>query len=136
MKTTMNTNTIAFQVNDYLADNDKLYQDWYQGLSSPTTETSTVQYARLPSVAAIKSSFQQWFEENEVWLRQKICVEWDYPRKRQESQTSEMLVIALTADGLTALLPIPVAATLATVTILVVENRLDVLCAGGGSSDD
>ena len=129
-------NTIESQVDDYLANNDKLYQDWYQGLSSPTTETSTIQYASLPSVAAIKSSFQQWFEENEAWLRQKICVEWDYPSKRQESQTSEMLVIALTADGLTALLPIPVAATLATATLLVVENRLDVLCAGGGSGDD
>ena len=89
---------------------------------------------RLPSIAAIKTSFQKWFEENEAWLRQKICVEWDYLRKWQESQTSEMLIIALTADGLTALLPIPVAATLATVTILVVENRLDILC--GGSGDD
>lgn len=133
----MNTNTIASQVNDFLSDNDKLYKDWYQGLSSPTTDTSTIQYARLPSIAAIKTSFQNWFEENEGWLKQKICVEWDYPRKRLESQTAEMLVIALTADGLTALLPIPVAATLATITILVVENRLDALCSGNtGESDD
>jgi hypothetical protein len=132
----MDTKTIASQVNDYLSDNDKLYQDWYQGLSSPTTDTSTIQYARLPSVATIKTNFQNWFEENEAWLKQKICVEWDYPHKRLESQTAEMLVIALTADGLTAMLPIPVAATLATVTILVVENRLDALCAGTGESNN
>ena len=63
-------------------------------------------------------------------------MEWYYPRKRQEFHNAEMLIIAMTADGLTALLLIPVAATLATVTILVVENRLDVLYVGKGGDDD
>ena len=134
----MDTKTITTQINDYLSDNDKLYKDWYQSLNLPTADASTVQYARLPSIATIKANFQKWFEENQAWLKQKICMEWDYPRKRQESQTAEMLIIALTADGLTALLPIPAAATLATATILVIENRLDALCIDktGESNND
>ncbi len=80
-------------------------------------------------MAAIKQRFQKWFEANRDWLQQKNCVEWGYSRKKNGFQTTEMLVVALTADGLTAALPIIPTATLAAMIILVGERYLDNLCA-------
>jgi len=111
----------------YLSDESKLYQDWYHGLNPQTPDPSTVPFASLPSVGAVKQRFQKWVEKNHAWLKQKICVEWGYSRKHEKFQTQEMLIIALTADGLTAALPIP-SATLAAMSILVAERHLDKMC--------
>ncbi|HEC85855.1 MAG TPA: hypothetical protein ENI48_11525 [Thioploca sp.] len=116
-------------IETYLADETKLYQDLFQGLNPQTGDSSTIQFASLPSIAAIKLRFQKWFEANQDWLQQKICVEWGYSRKKNGFQTTEMLVVALTADGLTAALPIIPTATLAAMIILVGERYLDNLCA-------
>jgi len=112
----------------YLTDETKLYQDWYQGLNPQTGDPTTIPFASLPSVGAVKQRFQNWVEKNQGWLKQKICVDWGYSRKHEKFQTQEMLIIALTADGLTAALPIPTA-TLAAMTILVAERHLDKMCA-------
>ena len=112
----------------YLSDETKLYQDWYQGLNPQTGDPSTVKFASLPSVDAVKQRFEKWVEKHQGWLKQKICVDWGYSRKHEKFQTQEMLIIALTADGLTAALPIPTA-TLAAMTILVMERHLDKMCS-------
>jgi len=112
----------------YLSDETKLYQDWYQGLNPVKGDPSTVKFASLPSVDAVKQRFEKWVEKHQGWLKQKICVDWGYSRKHEEFQTTEMLIIALTADGLTAALPIPTA-TLAAMTILVMERHLDKMCS-------
>ena len=111
----------------YLSDETKLYQDWYQGLNPVKGDPSTVKFASLPSVDAVKQRFEKWVEKHQGWFKQKICVDWGYSRKHEEFQTTEMLIIALTADGLTAALPIPTA-TLAAMTILVMERHLDKMC--------
>jgi hypothetical protein len=128
-KTTMDQAQQAL-IKTYLSDEAKLYQDWFQGINPPSGDPTTIQYASVPSVAAMKARFDKWFEQHQPWLKQKICVEWGYSRKHEEFQTTEMLVIALTADGLTAALPIPTA-TVAAMTILVAERYLDKLCAEG-----
>ena len=112
----------------YLSDESKLYQDCYQGFNPQTGDPSTVPFASLPSVGAVKQRFKKWFEKNQDWLKQKNCVEWGYSRKHEKFQTKEMLIIALTTDGLTAALPLP-NATLAAMTVLVAEHYLDHLCA-------
>jgi S1-C subfamily serine protease len=111
----------------YLSDESKRYQDWYQGLNPQTGDPSTIPFASLPSMGAVKQRFQKWVEKNQAWLKQKICVEWGYSRKHEEFQSHEMLILSLTADGLTTALPIPTA-TLAAMTILVAEHYLDNLC--------
>ncbi|MEK8021534.1 MAG: hypothetical protein VSS75_032060 [Candidatus Parabeggiatoa sp.] len=110
----------------YLSDETKRYQDWYQGLTPPG-DPNTVQFSSQSSIEAIKERFPKWVEKHQAWLKQKICVEWGYSRKHEGFQTTEMLIIALTADGLTAALPIPTA-TLAAMTILVAEHHLDKIC--------
>ena len=111
----------------YLSDETKRYQDWYQGLT-PSGDPNTVQFSSgSSSIEGLKQRFQKWVEKHQAWLKQKICIEWGYSRKHQEFQTTEMLIIALTADGLTAALPIPTA-TLAAMTILVAERHLDKIC--------
>ena len=112
----------------YLADETKRYQDWYQGLNSVKGDTSTVKFSSQLSVDDMKLRFQKWVEKHQGWLKQKICVEWGYSRKHEEFQSTEMLIVALTADGLTTALPIPTA-TLAVMTILVAERHLDKMCA-------
>jgi hypothetical protein len=112
----------------YLSDETKLYQDWYQGLNPVKGDPNTVPFASLPSTSIIKQIFQKWVEKNQAWLKQKICVEWGYSHKHEEFQTAEKLIIAMTADGLTAALPIPTA-TLATMTILVAEHYIGKMCA-------
>ena len=112
----------------YLSDETKRYQDWYQGLNPVQSDSNTIQFAKPPSLEAIKQRFQKWVEKNQAWLKQKICIEWGYSRKHKNFQTTETLIIAMVADGLTTALPISTA-TLATLTILVTEHYLDKLCA-------
>ncbi len=114
-------------IKTYLSDETKLYQDWYQGLNPVQSDSSTIQFASQPSIESVKLRFQNWVTKNQGWLKQKICVDWGYSRKHEKFQTMEMLIVALTADGLTAALPLPTA-TLATMTILVAERHLDKMC--------
>jgi len=111
----------------YLSDETKLYQDWYQEISQAKHESYMVPYAiSPPSLEEIKQRFKNYFLEKQKFFRQEICIEWDYPRKKEEYSNIALLIAAL-ADYF-------VAAGLATITVLVLEGYLDRLCTD--SSED
>jgi hypothetical protein len=105
----------------YLANETKLYQDWYKIIHPPKGDTDTLEVAPPLSLDTLKKRFKQWFEEQQEIWREKICIEWDYPRKRKEYNDIEQLIAALVdfvaTDGI------------ALICILVIEGYLDRLCA-------
>ncbi len=112
----------------YLSDETKLYQDWYKEISQDKPDQYVIPYAipKPPSPEENKQRFKNYFLEKQEIFKQKICIEWDYPRKRKEYHAVERLIAAL-ADFF-------VAVGLATITVLVIEGYLDHLCTD--SSDE
>ncbi len=113
-------------IETYLVDETKMYQDWYKGLQQGQSESSMTPFAaKLPSNDSIIKRFQSWLDQYKDFLKTKICVKWEYQRKKAESQSQKFLISAL-ADALT-LLGIPTA--LATSSWLVIKGHLDHICA-------
>jgi len=117
---------IETKINEYLADETKLYQDWYAGL----TQTEESQYATEVGVdlklPALKEMYEGWFKQQMPVFKQKLCP--PYCQKRQEYQNQETLLIAALADILSVTLTgIPIN-SVAAAAILVATKRLDNLC--------
>lgn len=60
------------QIEAYLADEDKLMNDWYQALGQPDTGTDVRRFA---GPGKIREIFDKWFEANRSVLV-KICDKW------------------------------------------------------------
>jgi len=123
-------NKIEQTVEEYLSNPTKLYQDWYTGFNQ--IETEEKQYAikvgvSIPPVDKIKALFDDWFNESQKFLKDKLCGEWAYCQKKEEFAQHEAQSIAILADFLSLISPIPIN-TIATATILRVEKYLDRLC--------
>ena len=113
---------IESQVNEYLSDETKLYQDWYTGLFQEGEQYAT-QVGVIPDFAEIKRLFEKWFNKQRSALK-GLCG--DYCQKKQE-KLQEPLLIASVVDGLTVLVGIPFN-IVAVATILVLGKFLDRLC--------
>jgi hypothetical protein len=118
---------IESQINEYLSDDTKLYQDWYTAVTQAKTESKqyTTQVGVIPDVDELKRLFEKWFRKQRETLK-KLCVE--YCQKREQIKEHESLLIAGVADVLTVVFvgtPVNVAAI---ATILVVGKYLDRLC--------
>lgn len=63
-------------------------------------------------------------------LRQRLCVEWDYCRVRQDARWENDLDLAVTVLGVLSsrVLHLPIPADLALITTIVVKRGLDVFC--------
>jgi hypothetical protein len=63
-------------------------------------------------------------------LRQRLCVEWDYCRVRQDARWDDDLTLALAVLGALSrpVLHLPVAADLLLISSLVVKRGLDLFC--------
>ena len=118
-KLTMNQET---QINTYLTDETKLYQDWYTTLAQTA---ATKQMGSLPSLDELKQIFEQWLEQQKPIITAKLCSE--YCQKRQQLQNQESLLIAAVADTLTIAFVMPIN-SLAVAVILVTKKRLDEFC--------
>jgi len=113
-------------IETYLMDETKMYQDWYQGLQQGLSESSMIPFsAELPSNESIIKRLQAWFDQYKDLLTTKICGEWEYRRKKTESQSKKFLISAL-ADALTVF---GIPSALATSAWLVIKGRLDNICA-------
>jgi len=117
------------QIQQYLANQDKLYQDWYMTYGQPTESSKATEQVRaIPSTEGIKKLFAKFYSSIETTLRQKICGDWCYCEKRSEYQQDREKFIAVIADVLSMILPMPVN-SLTTAVILYEEKFLDKLCA-------
>jgi len=113
-------------IETYLADETQMYQDWYKGLQQGQSESSMTPFAaKLPSNENITKRFQGWFTQHKELLKVKICIEWEYQRKKPEFHKKELLISSI-ADAL-ALLGIP-ANVIATAAWLVIKGHLDHIC--------
>ncbi len=113
----------------YLSNETKLYQDWYKQINQIEDDSDLVLFASLPSHEGIKKRFKKWFDENREFLREEICIKWEYPRRRSKFQKTQQIIIAVLVDCLAVSLSIPTTNAVTIVTILFVGGYLDDLCA-------
>ena len=102
-----------------------MYQDWYKGLQQGQSESSMTPFVKLPSNENITKRFQVWFDQYKELLKVKICIEWEYQRKKPEFHKKDLLISSI-ADAL-ALIGIP-ANVIATSAWLVIKGHLDRIC--------
>ena len=123
----MASDTVAL-VTSYLADETKLYQDWFQTMNAQN-EQDIVEFAEFPSLESLKKRFEDWFQSQQHLLKQKICQEWGYREKKKTFEDREALIIAISVDCLVVIFGIPTTNILTIGTILVINGYLERLCS-------
>jgi hypothetical protein len=117
---------IEAQINDYLSDETKLYQEWYSGLRSTDKSQYTKQVSVIPPLAELKHLCESWINQQKPVLQNKLCP--SYCQRLQQLQEHEPLLIAAIADILTiAFTGIPLN-SIAVAVILVTINYLEQFC--------
>jgi len=124
----MDKQEIEKTVEAYLADETKLYQDWYRSVSPIEDDPDTILFAESPSQESLKQRFRRWFDANKAELREGICVKWNYPEKRENFKDKKLLIIAILVDVLAGFLFLPSTNTMTMIVILVSDGYLDKLC--------
>jgi hypothetical protein len=121
----MNPKEKELQIEIYLSNEDKLYQDWYTGLFETSEDAPyTTEVGIIPEREELKRFFEKWFNNQKEKLK-KLCVDYCQKRSQQNQQT---LLIASVADSLSFVVvgfPVNIVAT---ATILVAGKFLDRLC--------
>jgi len=114
---------IESQIDNYLSDEEKLYQDWYTGLFEKTEDDQyKTEVGVIPNLTELNQLFEKWFKKQQDVLK-NLCG--DYCQNKQQKPS---FLTAVVTDGLGILLgSIPVN-TPATATILVAGKYLDRLC--------
>jgi hypothetical protein len=110
----------------YLADETKLYEAWYTGLTQTEDSEYTQKVSVIPPLEELKKLCLNWIQQQQAALKPKFCEK--YRHLRKEFQHQETLLIAGVADSLSVVftgLPINL---LAVATILVSEKHLDQMC--------
>jgi len=129
----MQTTSTDDLINLYLADETKLYQDWYASVQPQSADPDTTQFGINESLEELKQRFIRWWQHSVETdtqrlqlLKDKLCKKW---LELKEYERVHVL-IAIVLDILAALhFPhsVPVA------TILVTSGYLTKLCAGCNS---
>lgn len=113
------------QIEEYLSDETKLYQDWYTGLFEESEDAQyTTEVGVMPDLDKLKQFFEKWFKKQQTFLK-KVCD--DYCQHKQQQQQPSLLAAAIT-DSLGVFVgnfPINLPAT---ATILVAGGYLDHIC--------
>jgi hypothetical protein len=113
------------QIEAYLADEEKLFGDWYRGLGQPDFDPDMIPVGISPKTEKIKKIFNDWLEKNKNTLKAGICSEWKELLKQEVVSVS---MIAMLADTLGTLhFPIPVNVTAAS-AILLTRVGIEHLC--------
>jgi len=74
----MNSKNRQLQIENYLSNEDKLYQDWYTGLFETSEEAQhTTEVGVIPDRDELKKLFEKWFNNQKENLK-KLCVDYDY----------------------------------------------------------
>ena len=129
----MQTTSTDDLINVYLADETKLYQDWYASVQPQSADPDTTQFGIKESLDELKQRFIQWLQnsiekdsQRLQLLKDQLCKKWLVLKKHE----SASVLVQLVSDILTKLKlpfllnPLPVA------TILVLSDVfLTDLCA-------
>ena len=112
----------------YTQDEEAAYRDWYVAHRQIETGVPGSEVA-LPSLEQMKLSFMQWLTEKHSVLRKLICVDWNYPARRQSPGFDDAVTIAvalsewlLARQGL--VLPAPLC-----VAVILSRRGLDAFCS-------
>lgn len=120
------TPEIEAKITCYLNDENRLYQDWYKGLSETQGSQYSQEVAKIPSLQELKALSEGWVKKNSSLLKDKLCPL--YCEKRQQLFGQEALLIGLIADALPLISPnIPIN-SIAVSVILVTRYSLENLC--------
>ncbi len=114
------------KINEYLADETKLYQDWFTGLTQTEESQYTKEVAVMPKLSQLKDMYEGWFKKQMPVIKEKLCP--PYCQKRQEYKDQETWLIAAVADILTITFTGMPMNCVAVSVILVTTKRLDRFC--------
>ncbi|MDM8564049.1 hypothetical protein QUF74_00175 [Candidatus Halobeggiatoa sp. HSG11] len=116
------------QIETYLADETKLYQEWFAIYNPPIdgVDGEIVKFAETESLDSLKKRFATWFDSQEKALRKIICEEWGYNKKTFENKLA--LITAIAIDCLVVTYELSTANTITIATILVADGYLERLC--------
>ncbi len=128
------------KITTYLADETKLYQDWYQLVINNNQDSELQPIGFFPSSEELKAMVQKWwlqlYDKNRVLVKTLFCktplrngetaCTW-WKRIREFSHESRDLIIAITVDLALAHLFHPSHIEVA-VTMIVINHQLDILC--------
>lgn len=128
----MQSNSTDDLINLYLADETKLYQDWYASVQPQPSDPDMTRFGINDSLEELKQRFIEWWQrsietdsQRLQLLKDKLCKKWLELKDHEKTH----VLIALVLDSLAALhLPhsVPVA------TILVTTGYLSHFCAECG----
>ncbi len=74
----MSLNTQEQQIAAYLADETKMYQDWYRAINDGNIDVHTEEFGVRESLAALKVKAKVWLKEHWNFLKQSLMLAW-YP---------------------------------------------------------
>lgn len=111
-------------IQKYLDDTNYLYRVWYKKeLALEFGLDDDVEYkGSIPSIDEIKKKFIEWYDVNKEKLRNIICKDFEYLKKKNTYKSLSDLIIAL-VDVIEDSYSLPVE-----ITIILVENGLDDIC--------
>lgn len=116
-------NELASQINQYLSDETKLYQDWYTGLTQTEDSQYTKQVGVVPKLEELQKLFDGWINQHLPILKENLCI-----KLQQLEGDEESKLIATVADVLTVIFPGIPMNRIAISVILVTKNYLKRIC--------
>ena len=135
----MNQEQLKQQITTYLAEENKLYQDWWNELNPPLEGVEQVSLKENIEEYQRRFSnwFQQWYEENrlpfkkaccEIKIHGKtICERWLEIRKEHDFHKKQDLTVSLIVDLIiSAITHLP--HTPVSITIIILNGYLDKIC--------
>ena len=114
------------KINEYLADETKLYQDWYLGLCNTEDSQYTQEVGVLPTLSELEKMCENWIKQQAPFIKKNFCP--PYCQKLQQYQNQEVWLIAMVADILTVTFAGVPVNFVAVAVILVTKKHLDKLC--------
>lgn len=116
-------NELASQINQYLSDETKLYQDWYTGLTQTEDSQYTKQVGVVPKLEELQKLFDGWINQHLPILKENLCI-----KLQQLEGDEESKLIATVADVLTVIFPGIPMNRIAISVILVTKKYLKRIC--------
>lgn len=127
------------RIAEYLADEEKLYQDWFIAVSQPQSRETTIPVGVRDSLTELKQRAKTWFQQNQNILKgivcqrrsdtdqKTLCERWRAVRQVEHFHVKQEIIVALTVDITLAPLFHPYH-TVVVITVLAVNRYLDILC--------
>jgi hypothetical protein len=116
-------NELTSQINQYLSDETKLYQDWYTGLTQTEDSQYTKQVGIIPDLSKLKKLCEDWINQHLPILKENLCLKVQQLEGQEESK-----LVATVADVLTVIFPGVPMNRVAVSVILVSKKYLKRIC--------